>query len=147
MKYIFYLTALMLTLVFGKEEIENKYLYFSNDSLSNINISCKKNDDCMLTRSLQRGCSHFIAVNKTLTQKEIASFNAKERLFWITKDVECKYPSEEESKKFKALCADNVCGFSDGNITYFQPPPSCGIDEKQHIEKKLPKEHKKDEVY
>ena len=130
MKKILMLVVWLWTVLLSNEgKMQNKYLSFSNGSLSNIDISCKKDDDCMLTRSLQMGCSHFIAVNKKLTQKEIEAFNAKEGISWITKDVECRYASEEQLKKFRALCVDNVCGFSDGKAMYLQPPPSCGMDE------------------
>jgi len=138
MKYIYFATIFIVTLSLGKEEgIENKYLYFSNGSLSNIDISCKKDDDCMLTRSLHMGCSHFIAVNKKLTQKDIKAFNAKEGIFWITKDIECAYPSKEQLKKFKAVCVGNVCGLSDGKAAYLQSSLSCGMDEKlRNLEEK-----------
>jgi hypothetical protein len=141
MKYIFLTTVLMTLLLQSSEEkVENKYLYFSNGSLSNIDISCKKDDDCMLTRSLQMGCSHFIAVNKKLTQKGIEAFNAKEGIFWITKDVECSYASEKQLKMFTPKCLDKVCGMSNGKVTYVQPPPACGMDEelRRLSEKKKP---------
>jgi len=110
MKYILILILFLGTVLLGDEvKKKNKYLYFSNGSLSNIDISCKKDDDCMLTRSLQMGCSHFIAVNKKLTKKGIEVFNAEEGIFWITKYLECSYPKDEYLKSLVSVCTEGVC--------------------------------------
>lgn len=109
MKYILMLTVLLGIVCLGDEVKINKYLYYSDDTLSEIDASCKKNSDCLLTRDIYRGCSHIVSVNKKITQKDIVKFNGEESVFWITKDVECVYPKDEYLESLVAVCKEGVC--------------------------------------
>ncbi len=129
MKKIWILTVLLGTMLLGDEETrENKYLYFSNASVSSIDISCKKDDDCVLTRQISKGCDFTSSINKKTTQKEIIEFNNEEAIFWITKSLDCSYPEDERVNKFIPKCHKGTCTLGEGNVTYTLPPPHCGMD-------------------
>ncbi|OGD67670.1 hypothetical protein A2442_03810 [Candidatus Campbellbacteria bacterium RIFOXYC2_FULL_35_25] len=109
------------------------HLLHFDKTVSNLEISCQKDDDCELV-SLASGCGGLTSINRLNNQDDIEKFNKKEEALLSTVVFDCDLPMEKYN--YKAICDSGVCSIKENEIVNW----GTYINEEFGFEVKYPKD-------